>query len=94
MKLNGNKMQRLEAQTAKIEAGHVRIPEEAHWLGDFLHEVLAFPHGRHDDQVDALSQLLEWGGSFFRSQAVLWVPPSFGGVPPPPGFYTPRWRSG
>ena len=46
VKPEGNKMQRLEAQTAKIEAGHVRIPQEAHWLGAFLHEVLALPNGR------------------------------------------------
>jgi predicted phage terminase large subunit-like protein len=46
------KLERLEAQTAKIEAGHLRIPKEAHWLGAFLHEMLAFPNARHDDQVD------------------------------------------
>jgi len=37
------KLERLEAQTAKIEAGHLRIPQEAHWLGLFLNEMLAFP---------------------------------------------------
>jgi len=93
-KPSGNRMQRLEAQTAKIEAGHVRIPQEASWLGDFLYEVLAFPHGRHDDQVDALSQLLEWGGDFFRPQNVPRLAPIYGSIPPPPGFYTPRWPSG
>ena len=54
-------MQRLEAQTAKIEAGHVRIPQEAHWLGAFLHEVLAFPNGRHDDQVTRCRS--SWNGA-------------------------------
>src|SRR6478672_4151511 len=61
VKPEGNKMQRLEAQTAKIEAGHVRIPQEAHWLGAFLHEVLAFPNGRHDDQVTRCRSF--WNGA-------------------------------
>lgn len=56
----GEKLARLEAQSARIEAGHVLLPTEAPWLGEFLAEVLAFPNGRHDDQVDSLSQFLEW----------------------------------
>jgi phage terminase large subunit-like protein len=38
----------------------VLIPEAAPWLGDFQTEILVFPHGRHDDQVDSLSQFLGW----------------------------------
>ena len=38
------------------------IPAEAAWLATFLRELLAFPRGRFDDQVDALSQLLNWHG--------------------------------
>ena len=30
------------------------------WLEEFIAELLAFP-GRHDDQVDALTQGLAWG---------------------------------
>jgi phage terminase large subunit-like protein len=30
------------------------LPGSAPWLGDFKHELLAFPAGRNDDQVDAL----------------------------------------
>ncbi len=55
-----DKIVRLEAQSAVIEAGHVLLPERAPWLDDFLLEVLAFPHGRYDDQVDSLSQFLTW----------------------------------
>jgi predicted phage terminase large subunit-like protein len=55
-----DKVVRLEAQSAVIEAGYVLLPESAPWLGDFLLEVLAFPHGRFDDQVDSLSQFLTW----------------------------------
>lgn len=55
-----DKVVRLEAQSAVIEAGHVLITESAPWLGDFLNEILAFPYGRFDDQVDSLSQFLTW----------------------------------
>ena len=56
----GGKLERMAAQTAKIEAGHVHLPENAPWLGEFLSELLAFPNGRHDDQVDSVSQFLFW----------------------------------
>ena len=56
----GGKLERMAAQTAKIEAGHVHLPENAPWLGEFLSELLAFPNGRHDDQVDGVSQFLFW----------------------------------
>jgi phage terminase large subunit-like protein len=50
----------MAAQSAKIEAGHVYLPREADWLDSFLLELLAFPHGRYDDQVDSVSQFLKW----------------------------------
>ena len=31
------------------------VPTQAPWFTDFLIEILAFPAGKHDDQVDALS---------------------------------------
>ena len=33
---DGGKLERMAAQTAKIEAGHVHLPENASWLGEFL----------------------------------------------------------
>ena len=30
------------------------------WLGEFLTEILSFPNGRYDDQVDSVSQFLRW----------------------------------
>ena len=59
-KPEGSKVDRMVAQSAKIEAGHVHLPREADWLDTFLHELLAFPDGRHDDQVDSVSQFLKW----------------------------------
>ena len=60
VKPEGSKVDRMAAQSAKIEAGHVFLPRSAPWLGDFLTEMLSFPHGRHDDQVDSVSQFLRW----------------------------------
>jgi predicted phage terminase large subunit-like protein len=48
------------AQTDLFAGGSVRFPRGAAWLEDFTAELLAFP-GRHDDQVDALTQGLAWG---------------------------------
>ena len=56
----GNKVERLEIHSAKIESGYVRLPERAPWLEEFRSELLVFPNGRHDDQVDALTQFLDW----------------------------------
>jgi hypothetical protein len=56
----GDKKTRLAGVSAMIEAGHLLLPAEAHWLAEFKQELLAFPSCRHDDQVDALSQLLMW----------------------------------
>ena len=56
---DGDKIMRMAAQTAPIEAGAVHLPLNAPWLDEFKKEVLSFPKGRHDDQIDALSQGLQ-----------------------------------
>ena len=56
----GDKKDRLLAHLGKIEGGQVYLPREAPWLADFLQEVLAFPNGKHDDQVDSMTQFLHW----------------------------------
>jgi predicted phage terminase large subunit-like protein len=55
-----DKRARAIAQTDLFAGGSVRLPRRAGWLEDFTAELLAFP-GRHDDQVDALTQGLAWG---------------------------------
>lgn len=56
---DGDKVMRMAAQTAPIEAGAVYLPRQAQWLDEFKAEILAFPRGKHDDQVDAFSQALQ-----------------------------------
>jgi len=55
---DGEKVMRMNAQTARIEAGSVMLPKRASWLDDFRQEILAFPAGCYSDQVDAFSQAL------------------------------------
>ena len=66
---------RMHAQTAIIENGFVHLPKEAAWLAEYLHELTVFPNGKHDDQVDATAQLLDWfkqTGSGPSSNAGIW----------------------
>jgi predicted phage terminase large subunit-like protein len=51
---SGSKEARAAPVSARAEAGHIRLLRAA-WNGAFLDELCAFPHVRHDDQVDALS---------------------------------------
>lgn len=56
----GDKVTRAHAATLAFEAGRVVMPRTAPWLGEFEAELRAFPNGRHDDQVDSVSQFLNW----------------------------------
>jgi predicted phage terminase large subunit-like protein len=55
-----DKRARVIAQSDLFAGGSVRFPRRAAWLEEITAELLAFP-GRHDDQVDALTQGLAWG---------------------------------
>lgn len=64
------KEMRVHGQSAVIEAGRVLLPRQASWLGDFRNEILAFPNGKHDDQVDSMSQFLTWMADRHRRRVV------------------------
>lgn len=55
-----DKYSRAAGVTSIVETGQLFLPQAAHWLPEFRKELLAFPNSRHDDQVDALAQLLDW----------------------------------
>jgi predicted phage terminase large subunit-like protein len=55
-----DKVTRMCRHQARFEAGRILLPQEAVWLADFENELLAFPGGRYDDQVDALLLFLDW----------------------------------
>ena len=64
-----DKITRAAAQSIAIESGQVFIPEKADWLEELRAELVQFPHGRFDDQVDSISQFLKWARQ-----------PRFGGI--------------
>jgi len=72
-KPEGDKETRFSAQTSRIEAGDLLLPDDAPWLAGFERELLGFPNLRHDDQVDALTQLLAWRSP--RGARVGMIPP-------------------
>ncbi|WP_243288760.1 phage terminase large subunit [Geothrix terrae] len=60
VKPEGDKIMRMHAQTGFFEQGRVYLPSQAPWLEDYRKELLSFPVGKMDDQVDATSQALKW----------------------------------
>lgn len=55
-----DKVTRASAASPLVESGKVTLPKRAEWLPDFESELFAFPNSVHDDQVDSLSQYLNW----------------------------------
>ena len=66
-----DKVIRMAAASAKIEAGQVFLPHQASWLADLESELFAFPYVRHDDQCDSISQALNDEGI----RRALWMDP-------------------
>jgi predicted phage terminase large subunit-like protein len=56
----------MTAQTPRIESGAVYLPRQAPWIEDFRAKLMAFPAGRHNEQVDALSQGLQYAFDLAR----------------------------
>ena len=54
----GSKVQRFETCIPLINRGQVWLPSSAAWLDTLIKELQGFPHGKHDDQVDSISQIL------------------------------------
>jgi len=56
----GDKIFRASDVSAMAESGLVHLPEVAPWLPDFEAELFAFPDSPFADQVDSVSQYLQW----------------------------------
>ena len=56
----GGKVVRAQAVSPYVESGNVFIPDPAldARVNDFVEECAAFPNGKHDDQVDSMTQAL------------------------------------
>ncbi|MFA4871305.1 MAG: phage terminase large subunit [Pedobacter sp.] len=60
IEVHADKTARLTSVSGLFEAGKVFLPENASWVSDFVEEICLFPNGIHDDQVDAVTQILEY----------------------------------
>jgi predicted phage terminase large subunit-like protein len=67
-----DKVTRLYVQAAKFEAGNVYFPRNAPFLADLEAELLSFPQGKHDDQVDSITQALAFK-AFGYDASLEWV---------------------
>lgn len=54
------KEERFVGCLGETEAGLFLLPREAPWLDTFRSELRAFPSGRHDDQVDSVTQFIKF----------------------------------
>lgn len=68
-RVSEDKSQRLIGQSGQIEEGRVWLPSYAPFVEAFTNELRAFPHGRYDDQVDAMTQVLQWAMNNWRTLA-------------------------
>ena len=66
-----DKIGRLYVQQAKFEAGLVLFPKGARFLAELETELLTFPQGKTDDQVDSISQALAYKPGYDASLS--WV---------------------
>lgn len=57
---DGPKGERFFTSVERLYSGFAKFPRAAPWLDDLKKELMAFPDGRHDDQVDSISQFLNW----------------------------------
>lgn len=64
-----SKIARAEAISIYIETGNVYIPENSPYIADLEDEIINFPAVDHDDQIDCMTQAL----NYFRENAPLQI---------------------
>jgi predicted phage terminase large subunit-like protein len=69
--VTADKITRAMAASPPLEAGNIYVPgrsapnsatgyQAAHWVSNLIEEAATFPNGRHDDQINAYSQAINW----------------------------------
>ncbi len=58
--MKGSKLERFIAQTDMLQSDRVVFPTKEPWFEGLKKELLVFPSGRHEDQVDSVTQFLHW----------------------------------
>lgn len=59
-KPHGDKFERFVVQTDMLQSDRVAFATSPAWFEPLKKELLVFPNGRHDDQVDSITQFLRW----------------------------------
>lgn len=54
IRVDKDKVSRALPVASRAEAGKLKLVR-GEWISDFLDEATSFPHGAHDDQIDAVS---------------------------------------
>lgn len=72
VKIEHDKIGRVYIQQDKFATGRVWLPRNAPYLADLETELLTFPQGRHDDQVDSITRALAHGAMSYYS-SMKWV---------------------
>jgi predicted phage terminase large subunit-like protein len=68
VKPDKSKELRAEAASALFESGRVFLPQDAPWLSGFIDELCTFPAAAHYDQVDSVTQAL----NYLRGEPEAW----------------------
>jgi len=55
-----DKVSRVQGVQHMIESGRAWLPNNQSWVQEFIDECARFPGGQHDDQVDSMSQALNY----------------------------------
>ena len=55
-----DKVSRVYAATPSMEAGRVWFPKGRKWAEELVDELITFPNGAHDDQVDAMTMAIHY----------------------------------
>ncbi len=69
-----DKVTRLIQVVTMIESGQVYLPIEARWLEAFESEIFSFPQSKYNDQMDSLTQFLNWKQSIIIQSQNIFVP--------------------
>lgn len=78
----GSKIARARAISPIIQAGQVLLPRDKKFSDELIEECAGFPLGKHDDQVDALSQALKHMTAFANDPVTHLRPSDNRFVPP------------
>jgi predicted phage terminase large subunit-like protein len=70
----GDKVERMSPHLPKWASGHVKLPQSAPWVGEFVAEMTTVPDAPHDDMWDMMSVLLHYLAKGAMPKLKSWSP--------------------